>query len=91
MFETRGIVTTHWAALDGTHVTLNEPWAEAVVTNVDAPMMVLRSAATATRDEILCHRMRASYGATETSSVVLLRRSRRAGPGGKTPRLFETT
>jgi hypothetical protein len=60
MFGTRGMVATHWVALDGTHVTLNEPWAEAVATNVDAPMPVLRSAATAKREEILCHLMRAS-------------------------------
>jgi hypothetical protein len=57
MFDTRGMVTTHWAALVGTHVTGNEPWAEAVVTSVDAPMVVLRSAATAKRVEIPCHRM----------------------------------
>jgi hypothetical protein len=54
------MVTTHWVALDATHVTLNEPWAEAVATNVDAPMTVLRSAATAKREEIPCHLMRAS-------------------------------
>lgn len=54
------MVTTHWVALDATHVTFNEPWAEAVATNVDAPMAVLRSAATAKRDEIPCHLMRAS-------------------------------
>jgi hypothetical protein len=59
MFETRGIVTTHWVALDATHVTLNEPWADAVATNVDAKMAVLRSEATAKRDEIPCHFMRA--------------------------------
>ena len=57
---TREMVTTHWVALDATHVTFNEPWAEAVATNVDAPMAVLRSAATAKRDEIPCHLMRAS-------------------------------
>jgi hypothetical protein len=57
---TRGMVTTHWVALDATHVTFNEPWAEAVATKVDAPMAVLRSAATAKREEIPCHLMRAS-------------------------------
>lgn len=60
IFETRLIVTTHWVELDATHVTLNEPWAEAVATNVDAPMTVLKSAATAKRGEIPCHLMRAS-------------------------------
>jgi hypothetical protein len=54
MFETRGIVTTHWVALDATHATFNEPWAEAVATNVDAQMAVLRSAVTAKREEIPC-------------------------------------
>jgi hypothetical protein len=57
---TRGIVTTHWVALDETHVTPNELWAEADASNVDAPMVVLRSAATAKREEIPCHIMRAS-------------------------------
>ena len=59
MFDTRGMVTTHWVALDGTHVTFNELWADAVATNVDEPTAV-SSAATATREEILRHLMRAS-------------------------------
>jgi hypothetical protein len=54
------MVATHTVALDGTHVTPNEPWADAVATNVEAPIVVLRSAATAKRDEIPCHLMRAS-------------------------------
>jgi hypothetical protein len=36
MFDTRSMVTTHAVALEGTHVTFNVPWAEAVVTKVDA-------------------------------------------------------
>jgi hypothetical protein len=36
MFAVRGIVTTHWVALDATHVTSSELWADAVATNVDA-------------------------------------------------------
>jgi hypothetical protein len=59
MFETRGIVTTHWVALDGTHVTLNELWAEAVETKMDAERAMLRNAVTAKREEIPCHFMRA--------------------------------
>jgi hypothetical protein len=50
MFETRSMVTTHWVALDGTHVTLIELWADAVAMNVDAPMTVLRSTVTAKRE-----------------------------------------
>lgn len=57
---TRGIVTTHWVALDATQVTSNELWAEAVAANVDAPRRVLMSAATAKREEIRCHFMPAS-------------------------------
>jgi hypothetical protein len=60
ILETRSMVTTHWVALDATHVTFNEPWAEAVATYVDAPMTVPRSAATAKREEIPGHLMRAS-------------------------------
>jgi hypothetical protein len=60
ILDTRLMVTTHWVALDGTHVTGNEPWAEAVATYVDALMAVLRSAITAQREEIPCHLMRAS-------------------------------
>jgi hypothetical protein len=60
MFETRSMVTTHWVALDATQVTFRVPWAEAVVTYVDAPMVALSSAATAKREEIPCHLMRAS-------------------------------
>lgn len=59
MSDTRGIVTTHSVALDATHVTSSEPWAEAVATNVDAPMAVLNSTATTKREEIPCHPMRA--------------------------------
>jgi hypothetical protein len=44
------MVTTHWVAFDGTHVTLIELWADAVATNVDAPMTVLRSTVTAKRE-----------------------------------------
>ena len=53
------MVVTHWVALDATHETLSEPWAEAVATNVDAPMTVLRSATTAKREEMPCHVMKA--------------------------------
>jgi hypothetical protein len=60
MFGARDMVTTHCVALDATHVTSNEPWADAVATNVDAQMAVLRSAATAKREEMPCHLMRAS-------------------------------
>jgi hypothetical protein len=60
MFGTREMVATHWVALDETHVTSKLLWAEAVVTNVDAPRAVLRSAATAQREEISGHLMRAS-------------------------------
>jgi hypothetical protein len=59
MFETRGIVTTHCVALDATHVTFNEPWAEAVATNVEVQMAVLTSTVTAKREEIPCHLTRA--------------------------------
>ena len=68
MFETRGIVTTHWVALDATHVTFNEPWADALATTVDAQMAVPRSAVTAKREEIPCHLMRAEYVATVASN-----------------------
>jgi hypothetical protein len=57
MFETSGIVTTHWVALDATHVTLNEPCAAAVPTNADAQMAVLRSPVRAKRKAIPCHLM----------------------------------
>jgi hypothetical protein len=60
MFGTRDMVTTHSVALDATHVTPNEPWAEAVATKVDAPIVVLRSVAVAKREENPCHLMRAS-------------------------------
>jgi hypothetical protein len=81
MFETREIVTTHWVALEGTQVTFSEPWAAAVPTNVDAPIPLLRSAATAKRDENLCHFMRASYGADRDHTGVLPPTS---SPGGTT-------
>ena len=54
------MVTTHWVALDATHVTFNVPWAEALDTNAVAPIVALRSAATANRIEILCQFMSAS-------------------------------
>jgi hypothetical protein len=60
ILETRSMVTTHWVAPDETHVTGNDPWAEAVATYVVALRAVLRSAATAKREEIPCHLMRAS-------------------------------
>ena len=60
ILATRLMVTTHWVALDATHVTPKVPCAEAVATYVDAPMAVLRSAATAKREEIPCHVIRAS-------------------------------
>jgi len=60
MFATREMVTTHWVALDATHVTPSELCADAVATNVETPSVVLRSAATAKREEIPCHLMRAS-------------------------------
>jgi hypothetical protein len=64
MFETRGIVTTHCVALEATHVTFNEPWAEAVASNEDAQRAVLRSTITVNREEIACHLIGASYVAT---------------------------
>ena len=68
MFETSEIVTTHCVALDATHATFNEGWAEALSTNVDAQRAVLRSTVRATREEILRDFMRASYEATEAES-----------------------
>jgi hypothetical protein len=59
MFETRGIVTTHSVALDATHATFSETWAEAVATKADAQMAVLRSAVTVKREEIPSRLMRA--------------------------------
>jgi hypothetical protein len=59
MFATRGIVTTHWVALDATHVTPSESWAEAVATNVEAQIVMLKSAVTDNREKITSHLMRA--------------------------------
>jgi hypothetical protein len=50
MFEMRGMVTTHWVALDATHVTFNDDCAEAVAAKVDVPMAVHTSAARAERE-----------------------------------------
>jgi hypothetical protein len=60
ILETRLMVTTHWVALDATHVTPNVPWADAVSPYMETPIAALRSAATAKREEIHCHFMRAS-------------------------------
>src|ERR1700722_7746007 len=53
------------------HATLSEPWADAVATNVDAPMAVLTSTAASRREECRCHLLRALWAPVPSANFAI--------------------